>query len=278
MPWPANGDYYVFKEEAIKANAPAASGVYGLYARKTYVLIGESDNIRKALLHHEKETGFRFGLYRPVGFTFEVCPGELRLQRAQELIAEYRPVLQGPGFFAFAHSWRRGKNRSVTVAANTTPKEDRPDPTAADQKSSPKSFYFSVDQLVVVALAVAVTAVSMGLFGVLTERKTDPTKLVNPEKSLVKLPASPPLEGLGSAPEAQVEEDLSSSETLKEGSGAATVTEDRAKKAKPQEKTVKPEITEPKSVVEDSDAITPNSASKAVDEKSGSPAAAPKSD
>ena len=278
MPWPANGDYYVFKEEAIKTNAPPVSGVYGLYARQRYVLIGESANVRKALLHHEKETGFRFGLYRPVGFTFEVCPAELRAQRAQELIEEYRPILQRPGLFAFAQSWRRWKNRPVTVAANATPKENPADPIAANQKSNDKSFYFSADQLVVVALAVTVTAVCIGFFSVLTERKSDPRKIVNPEESLVKMPANPPLEGPGSAPGAEVKEGLSSSDALKDGSDAASASEERSKKAKIQEKTAKAEITEPNSVVQENGTTKTDSTSKPAGERSGSLAAAQKKD
>ncbi|MGH7873797.1 MAG: hypothetical protein ACREQO_16455, partial [Candidatus Binatia bacterium] len=78
MPWHSNGDYYIFKKDSIDTNAPASSGVYGLYNIKRQVFIGETSNIRQALLRHEKEAGIQVGVYRPTGFTFEVCPAESR--------------------------------------------------------------------------------------------------------------------------------------------------------------------------------------------------------
>jgi DedD protein len=238
-------NYYVFKEESIRAKAPPVSGVYGLHRTKHYVLIGESADIRQALLHHEKETGFRFGFYRPIGFTFEVCSAELRAQRAQELIAEYRPVLQRRELFAFTRSWKPRKNQAVSGAAatNATQHEDRSDPIAANQKAKDKRFYFSADQLVVVVLALAVAAVIIGFLGVLTEKKIEPRRIV-------KVPVNPPLEGLGSEPGVQAKEDLSS-DMLTKRHHAQSVGEEPPKAAKTQEKTVKPEITEPKSSFEE---------------------------
>jgi hypothetical protein len=42
MPWPSNGDYYGFKEDAIKSYAPPISGVYGIYNFNHHILIGHS--------------------------------------------------------------------------------------------------------------------------------------------------------------------------------------------------------------------------------------------
>ena len=47
-----------FSREAILANAPPASGVYGLFNFDCQVFIGESANFQEALLHHESETDF----------------------------------------------------------------------------------------------------------------------------------------------------------------------------------------------------------------------------
>jgi hypothetical protein len=92
MPWPSNGDYYGFKEEAIKFQAPSVSGVYGIYNFKHHILIGHSNNIREALLRHRRETKFRFRRLQPTGFTFEACPVDLSEFRMRQLISEYQPI------------------------------------------------------------------------------------------------------------------------------------------------------------------------------------------
>ena len=106
MPWPSNGDYYGFKEDAIKSYAPPISGVYGIYNFNHHILIGHSNNLRKALLRHHSETKFRFRRLQPTGFTFEVCPTESKGFRAEELIWEYDPILQNDGSIGLAAWWR----------------------------------------------------------------------------------------------------------------------------------------------------------------------------
>ena len=83
-----------FTREAILANAPPASGVYGLFNFDCQVFIGESANIQEALLHHESETDFHSKHLRPTGFTFEACAAGLRKSKADALIARFRPMLQ----------------------------------------------------------------------------------------------------------------------------------------------------------------------------------------
>jgi len=106
MPWPSNGDYYGFKEDTIKSYAPPISGVYGIYNFNHHILIGHSNNLRKALLRHHSETKFRFRRLQPTGFTFEVCPTESKGFRAEELIWEYDPILQNDGSIGLAAWWR----------------------------------------------------------------------------------------------------------------------------------------------------------------------------
>ncbi len=106
MPWKTNGDYYGFKQESINMHAPAASGVYGLFNFRHQILIGAAANIRNAVLHHRKHTKFRFRRFEPTGFTFEICPPELRKIRAQELIAEYEPISGPQNPISFATLWR----------------------------------------------------------------------------------------------------------------------------------------------------------------------------
>ena len=266
MPWLSDGNYYVFKEEAIKAKAPPISGVYGLYNRKRYVLIGETSDIRGALLHHEKETGFRFGLYRPAGFTFEVWSADLRAQRAQELIAEFHPVLQPRRLFPFVRSRTASTDETVSGAAARTAKqpEDPPKPTAANQKTKDRRSYISGDQLLVVALAFVVTAVSIGFLGILTEKKIEPKRMVKNEETLAKIPVDRPGEALGSAQGAQVKDGLFSSDSLTYEPGLQPAGEEPNEGTKKQQKTAKTEIARSKSVVEETATDTKQKASDTV--------------
>ena len=81
MPWRTKGDYYSFKEDAIKQHAPTVSGVYGLFNFRHQILIDSAANIRVALLHHLTNTNFRFSRFEPTGFTFESCAPETREMR-----------------------------------------------------------------------------------------------------------------------------------------------------------------------------------------------------
>lgn len=106
MPWKTNGDYYGFKQESINLHAPTASGVYGLFNFRHQILIGGAANIRNAVLHHHKHTKFRFRRFEPSGFTFEICPPQLREIRAQALIAEYEPINGRQNPISVATLWR----------------------------------------------------------------------------------------------------------------------------------------------------------------------------
>jgi len=108
MPWQNNGDYYCFKEEEIKVRAPTVSGVYGLYNVRHQITIGNSANIREALLRHLRDSNFRFRRFEPTGFTFEVCSKDSRDVRMQQLILEYNPITQsrgGIGLYSLWCSW-----------------------------------------------------------------------------------------------------------------------------------------------------------------------------
>ena len=90
MPW-QSGHYYVFSKFLIDAVVPAESGVFALYACHWQVFIGESANIQKALLGLHANM-MRFGLNRPTGFTFELCPAAFRLKRLRELLTEHEII------------------------------------------------------------------------------------------------------------------------------------------------------------------------------------------
>lgn len=94
LSWQPVGRCDSFTKKAILAGAPPTSGVYGLYNFDCQVFIGESENIREALLRHERETDFQSRYLQPIGFTFEPCAAELRKTKAHKLIARFCPVLQ----------------------------------------------------------------------------------------------------------------------------------------------------------------------------------------
>lgn len=110
MPWRTKGDYYSFKEDAIKQHAPTVSGVYGLFNFRHQILIDSAANIRVALLHHLRNTNFRFSRFEPTGFTFEPCAPETREMRVQELIWEYGSIAKPSGAIGLATLGRSLRN------------------------------------------------------------------------------------------------------------------------------------------------------------------------
>ena len=92
--WQPEGRCNSFTRESILANAPPSSGVYGLVNFDRQIFIGESDNIREALLRHQNETDFKSQGLTPTGFTFELCGVQSRKLWAAELIARFAPLLQ----------------------------------------------------------------------------------------------------------------------------------------------------------------------------------------
>ena len=88
---------YTFSLISVQKNAPALSGVYGLSNAREWILVGETDNIKTALLGHLQETHTPLLERGPTGFTFELCVSYNRVARQEGLIQEYQPVLnRGP--------------------------------------------------------------------------------------------------------------------------------------------------------------------------------------
>ena len=83
---------HAFSLVSVRNNAPALSGVYGLSNAREWLLVGETDNIKAALLRRLEEK-HRSGLERePTGFVFELCAPQNRVARQDRLIEEYQPV------------------------------------------------------------------------------------------------------------------------------------------------------------------------------------------
>ncbi len=75
---------------SVRANAPPASGIFGVSNASEWIYIGESDNIQAALLHLQGDSALR--QRGPTGFVFELCGPAARLARQGRLILEYEPV------------------------------------------------------------------------------------------------------------------------------------------------------------------------------------------
>ena len=86
---------FIFFNVSVQRNAPALSGVYGLSNAREWILVGETDNIKAALLEHLQETHTPLLERVPTGFLYEVCFSYNRLARKERLIQEYQPVLNG---------------------------------------------------------------------------------------------------------------------------------------------------------------------------------------
>jgi cell division septation protein DedD len=114
LSWQPDGRCNSFTRETILLFAPSTSGVYGIFNFDCQIFIGESANIREALLRHQNETDFQSQHLKPTGFTFEPCAAELRKTKADELITRFRPVLQTGATLSEAWSLSNGPMLSET--------------------------------------------------------------------------------------------------------------------------------------------------------------------
>jgi cell division septation protein DedD len=179
VPWPSNGDYYNFKEEAIKLHAPPVSGVYGVYNFKHHILIGQANNIREALLRHQRENKFRFRRLQPTGFTFEACSVEFKEFRFRELIWEYQPVIQSDetvGLAALWRSWTTPRARAFHAHAGA-PRQSaenyrKPSALTRDGEKRPARARVHRDQFALASSGFAFIIVAIALSVLLAENKT----------------------------------------------------------------------------------------------------------
>jgi len=83
---------YTFSLVSVQRNAPESSGVYGLSNAREWILVGETDNIKAALLEHLRGTHAMPLKGLPTGFSFELCTFHNRIARQDRLILELDPV------------------------------------------------------------------------------------------------------------------------------------------------------------------------------------------
>lgn len=76
---------------AIQNYAPIASGVYAITNAQEWIFIGETDDIRCALMTHLQDGASSVMKRKPTGFVFEVCEQGMRASRVDRLVFEYEP-------------------------------------------------------------------------------------------------------------------------------------------------------------------------------------------
>jgi hypothetical protein len=76
----------------VGAQAPPVSGIYGISNARDWIYIGETDNIRSALLAHLLDLDASVMRMQPTGFVFEVCEQVRRSARQDRLVQEYEPT------------------------------------------------------------------------------------------------------------------------------------------------------------------------------------------
>jgi hypothetical protein len=81
-----------FIPASIQTFAPSASGVYGISNAAEWIYIGETDDIRDALLTHLQQADTALMKRAPTGFVFEVCDRARRGARQDRLVLEYEPA------------------------------------------------------------------------------------------------------------------------------------------------------------------------------------------
>ena len=81
-----------FTPVSVRANAPAASGIYGISNAREWIFIGATDNIQASLLHDLQQGDSALLKRFPTGFVFELCGAGDRRARQDRLILEYEPV------------------------------------------------------------------------------------------------------------------------------------------------------------------------------------------
>jgi hypothetical protein len=81
-----------FNSVSVRMYAPLSSGVYGISNAQEWIYIGETEDIRTALLAHLQDSHGALMKRKPTGFVFEICAGTNRPVRQGRLVSEYAPA------------------------------------------------------------------------------------------------------------------------------------------------------------------------------------------
>ena len=197
MAWQPSGEYYSFDEESIKRNAPTISGVYGLYNFNYQIIIGETANIRVALLRHLTQAQQFHEIHRPTGFTFELCDLESRKEKANQLVAQYKPVLQD-----YRPPSVSVKPLDPGAIVEPAPKPDvqweapprtYPEPALLSGRKKPEPYYFNRNQVAVLTSGFAACLVIVFTLGFFAGKNFQRSVMVGSVPAAVQAPVSAPL-------------------------------------------------------------------------------------
>jgi cell division septation protein DedD len=123
------------------------------------------------LLRCRNESRRLFGDRLPTRFSFEVCPTDLRAQRAQTLIAQYHPMAPAPQSLALAAPLNpkdkrlRDSKAHVAPGSNATPPEWPAPDVEHDLALGNKRYFMSRQQLATLGVVFVVTLLTVGYLG-----------------------------------------------------------------------------------------------------------------
>ncbi len=86
-----NSNAFQFSPQGL-TNAPALSGVYGIFNQERWIYVGETGDINRRLAEHLNTGGTCIHRYFPTGFTYELSPQLLRVARQDQLIQQLAPA------------------------------------------------------------------------------------------------------------------------------------------------------------------------------------------
>jgi hypothetical protein len=87
VPFPQENSF-AFTPVSVRAHAPAASGIYGIFNGSQWIYVGAGDDIQKTLLAHLRDTEVCIRRFNPTGFSFELHAEASRGTRQESLIRE----------------------------------------------------------------------------------------------------------------------------------------------------------------------------------------------
>ena len=86
------GNNFPYTAPAIAMNAPNKSGVYIIWRTDETIYVGESDDLARRLLEHQKAQGTCINNETPTTCGFELVAANTRVSRQNKLIAELNPI------------------------------------------------------------------------------------------------------------------------------------------------------------------------------------------
>ena len=91
MEWKSS-QRFLLTRASVSKNAPEASGVYGLCSPGAWIYVGQTSNIRRALLEYLSGQMPYVLQWQPRNFVFELHPPKERVFRQKQLAQHYQPV------------------------------------------------------------------------------------------------------------------------------------------------------------------------------------------